>query len=78
VESRVLFTVKDTNNLAVFTDATNTVYDNSKGGGVLVKNSKGILLPNTGGTGILLLYVGGVLLVAAGCLLALRRRKKNS
>jgi fimbrial isopeptide formation D2 family protein/LPXTG-motif cell wall-anchored protein len=78
VESRVLFTVKDTNNLAVFTDATNTVYDNSKGGGVLVKNSKGILLPNTGGTGILFLYVGGVLLVAAGCLLALRRRKKNS
>lgn len=78
VESRVLFTVNNTSNMAVFTDATNTVYDNSKGGGVLVKNSKGILLPNTGGTGILFLYVGGVLLVAAGCLLALRRRKKNS
>jgi LPXTG-motif cell wall-anchored protein len=63
--------------MGTFTTDAKTVYDAGLGGGVAVVNKKGTLLPVTGGSGTIFIYIGGVLLVAVGCLLLLKWRKRE-
>lgn len=60
---------------AISTDNSPYTYDSDIGGGVQIKNSKG-LLPSTGGMGTVLFYAAGIILIAgAGTALYRMNRK---
>jgi fimbrial isopeptide formation D2 family protein/LPXTG-motif cell wall-anchored protein len=77
VTERTAITVNNSSSMGTFTTDAKTVYDAGLGGGVAVVNKKGTLLPVTGGSGTIFIYIGGVLLVAVGCLLLLKWRKRE-
>lgn len=69
---RVKVTITDSNLVATYTDEAKNHYND---GGVEVINYTGSELPSTGGTGTVIFYiVGGVLLVGAGVILVVRKR----
>jgi fimbrial isopeptide formation D2 family protein/LPXTG-motif cell wall-anchored protein len=70
-------TVSDSSHMGAFTDDAKTIYDSGTGGGIAVVNKAGTLLPTTGGSGTIFIYIGGTLLVAVGCLLLLKWRKRE-
>jgi LPXTG-motif cell wall-anchored protein len=70
-------TVSDSSSMGTFTSEDKTKYDSGVGGGIPVVNNKGALLPITGGSGTTFIYIGGALLVAVGCLLLLKWRKRE-
>ena len=68
---RVEIAVKDTNLEATVSN------DTWQSGGVHIVNKAGDLLPTTGGMGTTILYIiGGVLVVAAGSMLVIRRKRR--
>jgi fimbrial isopeptide formation D2 family protein/LPXTG-motif cell wall-anchored protein len=77
VTESTAITVNNSSSMGTFTTADKSVYDITTGGGVVVVNNKGTLLPVTGGSGTVFIYIGGALLVAVGCLLLLRWRKRE-
>jgi fimbrial isopeptide formation D2 family protein/LPXTG-motif cell wall-anchored protein len=77
VTERKEFTINDSSSMGTFTDDTNKVYNAGVGGGISVVNKKGTLLPATGGSGTIFIYIGGALLVVVGCLLLLKWRKRE-
>jgi fimbrial isopeptide formation D2 family protein/LPXTG-motif cell wall-anchored protein len=77
VTERKAFTINDSSSMGTFTDDTNKVYNAGVGGGISVVNKKGPLLPDTGGSGTIFIYIGGALLVVVGCLLLLKWRKRE-
>jgi LPXTG-motif cell wall-anchored protein len=75
LDGRIEITINGSGSMASFNEDGTYI---PNGGGFQVENKKGDLLPSTGGTGVILLYIGGILLLAGGCLLLIRCRKKKT
>ena len=74
LQHRQAFTINHNNKFATFTgDSDNPIY--STGSGVHVVNNAGVMMPETGGIGTTLFYVGGGIMVFAAVVLLITKKR---